>query len=101
MIEYTESHTPRGVLKKKGFHRAGVIQYTTRDRAQVIPTATYIHLSPNDRPRVTATGFLTAYHTFYISRQRVRVLLDFVDLLQAEIYFVSGKQGESILLGKF
>ncbi len=27
--------------------------------------------------------------------------LDFVDLLQAEIYFVSGKQGESILLGKF
>jgi hypothetical protein len=72
---HTESHTPRGVLKKKGFHRVGVIQDTTK-WPRTGHTQSHLHLLPNDRPWVTESRFLTAYHTFDISRQRVRVLLD-------------------------
>jgi hypothetical protein len=62
VIEYIESHTPHGVLKKKGFHRAGVIQDTTTwPRAG--HTQSHLHLLPNDHPWVTASRILTAYHT--------------------------------------
>jgi hypothetical protein len=68
------THTERGVKKERISPRRGDSRYDTWLRAG--HTQSHLYLLPNDHPWVTASCFLTSYHTFDISQQRVRVLLE-------------------------